>query len=132
MHSFGVHSNKSGCRKNGRLGLEQIYYLWFRLFCLVPLCVFHLKCKTVLSTHAHCKYSSASHIVKFRTLCKTAEVFELSHKNITFVTGCGHRNYVDCPPIWVRHMGDNYTQATNIWGCVIMGGMEISTPLDFT
>ena len=24
MHSFGVHSNDSGCRKSGRLGVEQV------------------------------------------------------------------------------------------------------------
>ena len=24
MHSFEVHSNESACRKNGRLGLEQV------------------------------------------------------------------------------------------------------------
>ena len=24
MHNFVVHSNESGCRKNGRLGLEQV------------------------------------------------------------------------------------------------------------
>ena len=24
MHSFGVHSNESACRKSGRLGLEQV------------------------------------------------------------------------------------------------------------
>ena len=26
MHSFEVHSNKSACRKRGRLGLEQVAY----------------------------------------------------------------------------------------------------------
>ena len=26
MHSFGVHSNESACRKNGRLGMEQVTY----------------------------------------------------------------------------------------------------------
>ena len=26
MHSFEVHSNKSACRKSGRLGLEQVIY----------------------------------------------------------------------------------------------------------
>ena len=26
MHSFEVHSNKSACRKSGRLGLKQVYH----------------------------------------------------------------------------------------------------------
>ena len=33
--------------------------------------------------------------MRFRALSTTAELFELSHKSIPFVTGCGHRNYVD-------------------------------------
>ena len=31
MHSFEVHSNKSACRKRGRLGLDQV-------FCQAQLC----------------------------------------------------------------------------------------------
>ena len=94
--------------------------------------VFFLKGKTVVSTHAHCKYSSVGSISRFMTLCMTAEVFEFSYKKIAFVAGCGHRNHVDCPPIWVRHMGAHYTQAPGIWGCVLLGGMEIDIYLDFT
>ena len=28
MHSFEVHSNESVCRKNVRLGMEQVYSYW--------------------------------------------------------------------------------------------------------
>ena len=30
----------------------------------------------------------------FRTLGTISELFELSHKNIPFITGCGHINHV--------------------------------------
>ena len=38
---------------------------------------------------------------------------------------------IEFSPIWVRHMGYNYTQAPGIWGCVLCG-MEIAILLDFT
>ena len=31
MHNFVVHSNENVCRKNGRLGLEQVYWQFFCL-----------------------------------------------------------------------------------------------------
>ena len=39
---------------------------------------------------------------------------------------------IDFPPVWVRQMGAHYTQYTSLWGCVLLGGMEIAISLDFT
>ena len=36
------------------------------------------------------------------------------------------------PPPLVIHMGDHYTQAPGIWGCVLLLGVDISISLDFT
>ena len=64
-------------------------------FLLRTFMCFPLKVKKVVYTHAHFQYTSDVYLARFRTLGKTAEVFELSHKNIPFDTGCGNINNVD-------------------------------------
>ena len=68
---------------------------------------FILKGKTVIYLHSHCKYISNGHLARFRTLCDTVEVFELSPKTNLF-TGCGHINYVDFSMLitWMSGRGD--------------------------
>ena len=36
-----------------------------------------------------------------------------------------------CHPLWVRHIGDHYTQYPSLWG-LVMDGMETSISFDFT
>ena len=67
-----------------------------------------MKGKQVVYTHAHCQYISYSSLTSFRTIYINDELFELSHKNILFVTGCGHINYVDLSMLisWMSVRGD--------------------------
>ena len=69
---------------------------------------FLLKGKSVVSTHAHYKYSSDGYPERLINLGMTDEVFELSHTNISFATGCGHRNYAyfSMLVIWMSGRGD--------------------------
>ena len=57
------------------------------------MCVF-LERKISVSTHAYCEYISSGSLAMIRSLCTNDKVFELSQNN-PFVTGCGHRTYVD-------------------------------------
>ena len=69
--------------------------------------------KSVVSTHAHYKCSSDGYLARLINLGMTDEVFELSHTNISFATGCGHRNYVDFSMLVIWMSGRGYQTERN-------------------
>ena len=76
----------NGVYKSGYIvsGLE--YFTW-------ALYVFFLKDKKVVYANSHWQYSSSVYLARLKDLGVTAEIFELSHKNIHFITSCVH---IDC------------------------------------